>query len=208
MKLSLPEDSPREKWFNATPIYVFFPMLIVIYAFSKFYFQHFNETLAEYLTPIVNGLGVVGIEIAPILQGPLDTTFYKNLSGISFIGAFTYNLVSILYMIKHGRTAALSCVDAHALLMRRKQWGARKTWIILHFYIYVGMSALGGLMTLGLLNSIFHWQVFSIGHGDILKTCLVSVYFCFLGMTPVYLYSVVLKYIAFDVSCIFKNANK
>ncbi|NWB99588.1 hypothetical protein HX882_27260 [Pseudomonas gingeri] len=202
---SLPIDQTREQWFSSVPIYVVFLVLIIVYAFSGFYFHRFNEVLAGCLTPIVNGLGFVGIKIAPILVGPLDDVFYKNLSGLSFIGASTYNLASFVYMIVHRRVAALSCVDAHAKLMKRKQWGAKKTWLILHFYVYVGVSALGVFLTACLLNGVFHWWVFAVARGDVLNACLISIYFCFAGMMPTCLYSVVLQYAVFDVTYFFRK---
>lgn len=211
MKLSLlklPADYPRKQWFNSAPLFVLFPVLIVIYAFTGFYFQYINGVLAGYLTPLVNGLGFIGINVAPVLTGPLDTTLYKNLSGISIMGALTYNLVTLLYVLKNKSTPGLSCVDAHALMMKRKQWSAKRAWIILHLNLYIGVGALMAFGTVGLLNGTFHWVVFSSDHGDVLKVCAVSVYFFFLGSLPVYFYSVYLKYIAFDVAYLFKKYKK
>lgn len=208
MKQSLTElspDEPREQWFDATPIYVVFPVIIVLYAFSGFYFHRLTGIMNEFLTPLINGLGFIGIKIAPILIGPFDEIFLTNLSGLSFLGAATYNLVSIIYIIKNKRFAGLSCIEAHALLMKRKQWEAKKAWIMLHLNIYIGVNAIVIFITLCFLNSIFHWQVFTIASNGILKACLVSVYFCFSGMMPVYLFSVILRFVAFDISYVFKE---
>lgn len=195
----------REQWFDATPIYVAFPVLIVFYAFSGFYFHRLNGIMNEFLTPLINGLGFIGIKIAPILIGPFDEIFLTNLSGLSFLGAATYNLASIIYIIKNKRFAGLSCIETHALLMKRKQWEAKKAWIVLRLNIYIGVNAIVVFIALCFLNSIFHWQVFTIASNGILKACLVSVYFCFSGMMPVYLFSVVLRFVVFDVSYIFKE---
>lgn len=202
---NVPADYPRTPWFNSAPICVSVSVLIVFYAISGVYFPSLNKIFDFFINPVMNGLDIVGVRIAPVITGPFNMALYRNLSGITFIGALVYNIVSVLYMIKNKRAAGVGCVETHALLMKRKQWGVVKAWLVLHFYVYVGVAFLIAFGTFGLLNGVYHWTVFQTAKNDILEICFVSLYFFFLGMTPAFFYSVYFKYVVFDIRYLFKK---
>jgi len=119
--LNAPIDYPQPPWFNSTPICASVSVVIVFYAISGVYFPFLSKELDFFIDPIMNGLDVVGIRAAPVITGPFNSTLYRNLSGIAFVGALVYNIVSVLYMIKNKRAAGVGCMETHALLMKRKQ---------------------------------------------------------------------------------------
>ncbi|WP_338523873.1 hypothetical protein NUH87_29875 [Pseudomonas batumici] len=200
-----PIDYPQPPWFNSTPICASVSVLIVLYAISGVCFPFLSKELDFFINPIMNGLDAVGVRVAPVIMGPSNSTLYRNLSGIAFVGALVYNAVSVLYMLKNKRAAGVGCVETHALLMKRKQLSAIRAWLVLHFYVYVGTAFFIAFGTYGLLNGVYHWTVFRIDDDNVLEMCFVSLYFFFLGMTPAFFYSVYFKYIVFDVRCLIKK---
>ncbi|MGA8137057.1 MAG: hypothetical protein WCA48_23305 [Pseudomonas gingeri] len=202
---NVPADYPNVPWFNSAPICGCISVLVVFYAVCGVYFPSLTKVLDFFIGPVMSGLDSAGVKIAPVITGHFNVTLYRNLSGITFVGALIYNFVSVLYMIKHKRAAGIGCVETHALLMKRKQWGVVKAWLVLHFYVYVGVAFFMAFGTFGLLNGVYHWAVFGTEKNDILEMCLVSLYFFFLGMTPAYFYSVYFKYIVFDVRYLLRK---
>ncbi|NWD74940.1 hypothetical protein HX890_12575 [Pseudomonas gingeri] len=199
-----PIDYPQPPWFNSAPICISVSVIIILYAISGVYFPLLSNALDFFINPIMSGLDAVGVRVAPVITGPFQGVLYRNLSGISFVGALVYNLVSVLYMIKNKRAAGVGCVETHALLMKRKQLGATKAWLLLRFYVYVGVAFFIAFGSYGLLNGVYHWTVFEI-NDNVLGVCFVSLYFFFLGMTPAFFYAVYFKYIVFDVRCLIKK---
>ena len=193
-----PANYPDQGWLNSAPLYVVFSLLITVYALSGVYCQSLRVMLDSVVTPVVSSFEFVHLKVLPVTKGPLGAPLYKNLSGLSVIGALVQNLVLLVWMIKNKRTAALDCVTAHERLMTRKQWGSRQAWIMLHVYVYAGMWIFVAIGAWVLLNGFYQWVGFVVDGDDAISLTLIPLLFFLIGSSPVYFGSIYAKYFAFD----------
>lgn len=186
-------------WLRVTPFALISSFSIITYILLGNFFPSGRVVVDYILTPVVDGLGLFYLNIrSPFIVGALEYDYYRNLTGLCLIFSVLYNLASVIYIFKTGKSAAISCEEAHRRMVILRGVSSRRAWLTLHAATYFIAGGIALFTTFSFFNGIFGWLVFSLGEHGILLTLIVCLGFLLPSAISVALWSAVIQYVLFD----------
>ncbi|SDT07943.1 hypothetical protein SAMN05216598_3884 [Pseudomonas asplenii] len=208
-EVDVDELRSRAPWFRTGPFVLVSSVVFFAYALLGSFFPAYRIIADKVVSPLIDSLGWVFLEVrtSPMI-GELDPVYYRNIMGLCIFFTALYNLLSLLYMVKFRRVAAISCEEAHRRMVALRGISVRKAWVLLHVYVYVFVVLLAAAITFSFLNNMFGWLRVTVNKGDIFFELFVWFTLILPSGTSVAMWSIVGQYGLFDVRKIIDFISK
>ncbi|NWD66703.1 hypothetical protein HX870_03595 [Pseudomonas gingeri] len=196
-------------WFRTGPFVLISYATITIYTLLGVFSPHYRSVVDVFITPIVDGLGWVFLNIRTSpMSGALDPIYYRNLMGLCVLFSALYNIASALYMIEVKKIAGASCEETHRNIMVMQGVGVGKGWVLLHLGVYFIVGGIAAFTTFIFLNSMFGWLEFLPSRYDVLFILIVCLALILPSSICVAMWSIVGQLVFFDIRKIFEFIQK